>query len=213
MRRLFKGARPPRPPTFVGMDLAALVSKSRQQGCQGCQLLGVGSWHPCCSETGTARMPSRKSHKGPTDHRVRFRLGFPAFRYGGGHESRNIKPGLLFRRTQAEKVMRMVKRPPKQAPWTPFDRSLIANPHLSHHRVDEPERRRTTETVVRRLHYSAGVTPRTITKFACSSPIFESFTFSNGTVIASRCFSSRSVRQMPSSALPAWPRSCCTAAW
>ena len=35
-----------------------------------------------------------------------------------------------------------------------------------------------------------GVKPSTMTKFAFSSPVFDPFTFSKSTVIASRCFAS-----------------------
>ena len=76
--------RPPRPPTFGGRELAALVSKSRQQGCQGCQLLGVGSWQPCWSETVQQGCQVGSVTRVPPTIEARFRLGFPAFRYGGG---------------------------------------------------------------------------------------------------------------------------------
>src|SRR5262249_55227471 len=50
----------------------------------------------------------------------------------------------------------------------------------------------------------SGVTPNTMSNFACNSPTFESLIGSNATVIASRAFGSRTLRQIPSFSLPGW---------
>ena len=108
-------ARPPRPPTFGGRELAALMSKSRQQGCQGCQLLWGWDWHPCWSETVQQGCQVGSLTRAPPTIEAHFRLGFPAFRYGGGHHSRNINPDMPFRQIWAKKVMRMHQSPTKLA--------------------------------------------------------------------------------------------------
>ena len=77
-------------PTFGGRELASLLSKSRQQGRQ----VRSRTWAPPTIEE-------------------RFRLGFPAFRYGGGQHSRNINPDMMFRQFLAEKPVKLRTNPTK----------------------------------------------------------------------------------------------------
>ena len=79
---------------FSGSGVGGLGVEIRQKG-PGCQLLGVGSWRPAGQKL-SARVPSRKCHKGATDHSAVFACGFRSFRYGGGQHSRNIEPDLTF---------------------------------------------------------------------------------------------------------------------
>ena len=74
-----------------------LKTPSNSEGRQGRQLLEVGSWRPCWSKTvQQGRQVGSVTRALPTTEE-RFRLGFPAFRYGGGQRRRNINPDLMFR--------------------------------------------------------------------------------------------------------------------
>src|SRR5262245_33983309 len=53
--------------------------------------------------------------------------------------------------------------------------------------------------------YASGVTPRTMSNFAASSPIFDSLIGVKSMVIRLRSFSSVTLRQRPSRSLPGWP--------
>ena len=76
----------------------------------------------------------RGRNRVPPTIEVRFRPGFPAFRYGGGYHSRNINRDILFRHFWAEKPPPISAKPTKvespidqsnwQVLWRGIDRSL-----------------------------------------------------------------------------------------
>ena len=87
----------------------------RSKGAKGANFCGDGIGALAVQNL-VSKAPSEKPHKGSKNHSDAFCLGFPAFRYGGGHHRRNINSDMIVPSDFGPKPAKNSPKCPKRAP-------------------------------------------------------------------------------------------------